>query len=50
MREDFLHYIWNAKKIQAEHLITAQNDTLRILSYGQYLQQSGPDIFNAKIE
>lgn len=50
MREDFLHYIWNAKKIQAENLITAQNDTLRILSFGQYLQQSGPDIFNAKIE
>lgn len=49
MNESYLHYLWVNKKIPFIHLQTAQKESLEILNFGQYLQLSGPDIFNAQI-
>ncbi len=49
MKEDFLHHVWQFKKFKVQDLKTAQGEPLQIISAGQYLQQSGPDFFNAQI-
>lgn len=49
MKEDFLHYIWQFKKYDAALLTTVQGAPVQVLHSGQYLQQSGPDFFNAQL-
>lgn len=49
MKEDFLHYIWQFKKFNTVGLRTVQGEELQLINNGQYLQQSGPDFFNAQI-
>lgn len=49
MREDFLHHIWQFKKFNIVGLRTVQGDELVLINSGQYLQQSGPDFFNAQV-
>lgn len=49
MKEDFLHYIWLYKKLDFTNLKTTNGEVLTILNFGQYLQQVGPDFFNAQI-
>ncbi|OIQ21054.1 MAG: hypothetical protein BM557_04675 [Flavobacterium sp. MedPE-SWcel] len=49
MKEDFLHHIWQYKKLDVQKLRTVQGENISILNSGQYLQQSGPDFFNAKV-
>jgi len=49
MKEDFLHYIWVNKKFNFSELKTMDNQLIQIVNFGQYLQQSGPDIFNAQL-
>lgn len=49
MKEDFLHYVWQYKKFDFSNLTTAAGDSLTISNGGDYLQQSGPDFFNAQI-
>lgn len=49
MKEDFLHYLWVHKKLPFTQLKTHQNEPLEIIHFGNYLQLSGPDIFNAQI-
>ena len=49
MKEDFLHYLWVHRKLPFTQLKTHQNETLEIIHFGNYLQLSGPDIFNAQI-
>jgi len=49
MKEDFLHYVWQNKKIDFANLTTTQGELLQILNSGNYLQQAGPDFFNAQI-
>jgi hypothetical protein len=49
MREDFLHYVWQYRKFDFSNLTTTDEESLSILNYGNYLQQEGPDFFNAKI-
>jgi hypothetical protein len=49
MREDFLHYLWIYKKFDISNLQTTQGEPLVIVNGGQYLQQAGPDFFNAQI-
>ncbi len=49
MKEDFLHYIWQYKKFAFQELKTVQGDNVTIVNSGQYLQQAGPDFFNAQI-
>ncbi len=49
MKEDFLHYVWQYKKFDFFGLTTVAGEPLTILNVGQYLQQAGPDFFNAQI-
>ncbi len=49
MKEDFLHHIWQFKKFNVVGLKTVQGEELALINSGQYLQQSGPDFFNAQI-
>ena len=49
MKEDFLHYIWLYKKLDFTNLKTTNEEVLTILNFGQYIQQAGPDFFNAQI-
>ncbi|MFB9078644.1 DUF2851 family protein [Flavobacterium procerum] len=49
MKEDFLHYIWRFKKFETLKLKTTENEELIILHSGDFLENSGPDFFNAQI-
>ncbi len=49
MKEDFLHYVWQYKKFDFSNLTTVAGESLQLLNSGNYLQQEGPDFFNAKI-
>ncbi|MBN8640193.1 MAG: DUF2851 family protein [Flavobacteriales bacterium] len=49
MREDFIHYIWLYKKFDFSNLITQQGEPISIIHCGNYLQNAGPDFFNAQI-
>ena len=49
MKEDFLHYIWLYKKLDFTNLRTTNGEVIAILNFGQYIQQAGPDFFNAQI-
>lgn len=49
MREDFLHHIWQYKKYSLQGLKTVQGDAVTVVNAGQYLQQAGPDFFNAQL-
>ena len=49
MKEDFLHHIWQFKKFDIQHLRTVKDEPIEIINSGQYLQQSGPDFFNAQL-
>jgi len=49
MKEDFLHYIWKFKKFNFVSLKTSKGEDLQIDSVGSYLENAGPDFFNAQI-
>ncbi len=49
MKEDFLHYLWKYKKWNTLDLKTTTGELIAISHVGQYLQQAGPDFFNAQI-
>ncbi len=49
MKEDFLHYVWQYKKFDFSNLKTVSGELLTIINCGNYLQQTGPDFFNAQI-
>ena len=49
MKEDFLHYIWLHKKLDVTNLFTCKKEKIEILNFGQYLQGTGPDFFNAQL-
>ncbi|WP_281237738.1 DUF2851 family protein [Flavobacterium praedii] len=49
MKEDFLHYLWKFKKFDALNLKTSNQEEIIISNVGQYLEQAGPDFFNAQI-
>ena len=49
MKEDFLHYVWQYKKFDFSNLTTTAGEILTISNSGNYLQQTGPDFFNAQI-
>ncbi|GGG54479.1 DUF2851 family protein [Bizionia arctica] len=50
MQEDFLHYVWQYKKLDVIHLKTSQYEILEIVSVGQHNTNSGPDFFNAQLK
>lgn len=49
MKEDFLHYIWKYKKFDFNSLQTSKGESLSIENVGSYLENAGPDFFNAQI-
>lgn len=49
MREEFLHFIWRNKRFQAFDLVSEQNQKIEVIQFGEYLQQKGPDFFNAQL-
>ncbi len=48
--EKLLHFIWRYKLIDQSKLITSEGTTLRILNFGKYNENAGPDFEFAKIE
>ena len=50
MKEDFLHYLWQFQKWNILPLKTVHQQEIYVHKPGQYLQQAGPDFFNALIE
>jgi hypothetical protein len=49
MKEDFLQHVWQHKKFAVTQLQTTTGESIQILNSGQYLQQTGPDFFNAQL-
>ena len=49
MKEDFMHYVWLYKKFNFSNLVTQQGQSVTIIHSGNYLQNSGPDFFNAQL-
>jgi hypothetical protein len=49
VKEDFLHYVWQYKKFDFSNLTTVAGEELTVFNFGSYLQQTGPDFFNAQI-
>jgi hypothetical protein len=49
MKEDFLHYVWQYKKFAFTNLQTVTAQELTIIHSGYYIQQAGPDFFNAQV-
>jgi len=49
MKEDFLHYVWLNKKFDLLNLKTVSGEQITILHSGSFLQQAGPDFFNAQL-
>ncbi|MBU2525305.1 MAG: DUF2851 family protein [Bacteroidetes bacterium] len=50
IKETFLHFVWQQKKFNFQHLKTTQGLQIRLLQVGQYNTDAGPDFFNAQIE
>lgn len=49
MKEDFLHYLWKFKNFDIRELKSTAGELITIIHIGQYLEQSGPDFFNAQV-
>lgn len=49
MQEDFLHFLWKYRKLDAPGLTTNCGQTLFIIHPGHHNNLSGPDFFNARI-
>ena len=49
MKEDFLHYLWKFNNFNTRTLKSTTGELITIIHVGQYLEQAGPDFFNAQI-
>jgi hypothetical protein len=49
MKEEFLHYVWQYKKFEFSNLTTVAGESVVVRTVGYYLQQAGPDFFNAQL-
>ncbi|MDH3698414.1 MAG: DUF2851 family protein [Flavobacteriaceae bacterium] len=49
MQEDFLHFLWKYRKLDAPGLRTSCGQSLFIIHPGHHNKFSGPDFFNAQI-
>ena len=49
IKEDFLQFLWNNKRINLRKLLTSEGTPFQILDFGYLNEDSGPDFFNAKI-
>ncbi|UYW00551.1 DUF2851 family protein [Flavobacterium agricola] len=50
MKEDFLHYIWKFKLLDATNLKTTTNVPVEVLNFGTFTGNQGPDFFNALLK
>lgn len=50
MKEEYLHHLWETKRLPVNHLKLVDGNPLEILSYGTLNRDTGPDFFNAKIK
>lgn len=50
IKEDFLHYLWRAKKISQNDLITTDGQSIDVMDFGHYNTEAGPDFLNARIK
>ena len=49
MTEDFLHYIWKTKQFNLLDLKLVSGESLKIINFGDYNSNAGPDFSEAKI-
>lgn len=49
-KESILHYIWQHRLFNAQHLQTTKGEKVEVLDVGKYNTDAGPDFFNAKIK
>ncbi len=49
MKEDFLYYLWQYKRITLHDLRTVRGEKITIQTTGLFNENAGPDFFNAKI-
>ncbi len=49
MKEAFLHYIWRFQKMNQQDLKTVDEQAVVVIKVGQFLEQAGPDFFNAQL-
>jgi hypothetical protein len=49
MQEDFIHYIWQYKKLFIDSLKTVSGETVQVLVVGEHNTNSGPDFYNSKL-
>ncbi len=49
MKEDFLHYIWKYKLIDASKLLTHTEEVIEVINFGIHNTDAGPDFFNGKV-
>lgn len=49
MKEALLHHIWQFQVFNTKALVTEQGEEILIVHPGHYLEQAGPDFFNANV-
>ncbi|HRD83462.1 MAG TPA: DUF2851 family protein, partial [Saprospiraceae bacterium] len=49
MKEDFLHYLWRAKRFDLADLRTTQGEPVEILQWGEYNRHAGPDFQQTRL-
>lgn len=49
MKEDFLHFVWRNKQFDVSNLFSEQHQKIEIVRFGDYIQMTGPDFFNAQL-
>lgn len=50
MQENFLHYVWQFKKFNTNHLKTTEGEGIALLNNGQPNMHGGPDFYNAQLK
>ena len=48
--EAFIHYVWQTKSFDQNHLKTSEGQTVKILSYGTLNDNAGPDFLQASVK
>ena len=49
MKEDFLHYLWRARRFHIDNLRTTLGEPIEILAWGEYNRHAGPDFQQARL-
>lgn len=49
MKEEFLHYLWRARRFDVKDLRTTRGEPVEILHWGEYNRHAGPDFQQARL-